>query len=220
MTFRMHLVARMGAVAFGLLPALALGQVYKCVDSAGRVTYQESPCDGGAQGGRVQLPLDTASTREAPEVEARWRESAMRHEVAKGMPKRWVQQALGVPAQIRRGVADDGATEIWTYEMPDAMVNVGFAANVVTWKHSEPRARNERAQGADAARSRVAADRNCSDVLTELGAPSSRDNIKLATTGGDAVRYTYDPVPGGLPVRLTFTCADGRVVAVSRGIPR
>jgi Domain of unknown function (DUF4124) len=220
MTFRVHVIARIAAVAFALLPGPVLGQVFKCVDGAGRVTYQESPCNGNTQGGRVELPLDAASTREAPEVEARWRESAMRHEVTKGMPKRWVQQALGVPAQIRRAVSDEGATEIWTYDTPGGTVNVGFAANVVAWQRNEPRASNERAQGADAARSRVAAERNCDEVLKELGAPSTRDNIKLTTTGSDSVRYTYDPIPGGLPVRLSFTCSGGRVIAVSRGIPR
>lgn len=205
-----------------LLPAIALAQVFKCVDGAGRVTYQETPCSGGAQGGRVELSLDNGTPREAPEVEARWRDAAARREVAQGMPKRWVQQALGLPTGIRRGDPADAATEIWSYDAPGGSTRVGFAGNVVAWQRSEPRttAASAKAENADAPRSRVAADRKCDEVLAELGPAASQQSIPLATGGGNAVRYTYDPVPGGLPVQLTFTCADGRVVAVSRGIAR
>jgi hypothetical protein len=136
------------------------------------------------------------------------------------MPKRWAQQALGVPVQIRRAAPTDAATEIWVYDTRAGTTQVGFAGNVVAWTRNEPRAAGASsvAENADTARSRVAADRKCDEVLAEVGAPAKRENIRLDATGADAMRYTYDPLPGGLPVRLTFTCAGGRVVAVSRGV--
>lgn len=220
MRFHPKAVALAGAMA--MLSSVALADIFKCVDGAGRVTYQESPCGNGAHGTRVELSLDNVVSREAPEVEARWREAAARHEVTQGMPKRWVQQARGLPVQIRRGTANDAATEVWVYEAPSGSTQVGFAGNLVAWTRSEPRAMAASAatENADAARSRVAADRKCDEVLAEIGAPSTRENIRLPATDAEVVRYTYDPVAGGLPVRLTFTCADGRVVAVSRGVPR
>jgi hypothetical protein len=133
-----------------------------------------------------------------------------------------VQQALGVPAAIRRGTPNDGASEIWSYDLPAGTTRVGFAGSVVAWQRTEPRggAASPAAENADAARGRVAVDRKCDEVLAELGPAASKENIRLTTSAADAVRYTYDPVAGGLPVRLTFTCSDGRVVAVSRGVPR
>jgi hypothetical protein len=241
MAFRSQDIALV--VAMTLVPAVACAEVFKCVDGAGRITYQESACASGERGGAVVLPEQSVEVRESPEVEAAWRAAATRHEVIKGMPKRWVQQALGVPAAMRPGTPTDAATEVWSYELPAGTTRVGFSGNLVAWQRTEPRAAkaspvgdargaaaaptaeprsiatSPAAENADAVRSRVAVDRKCDEVLAELGPAASQQNIQL-TAGADGVRYTYDPVAGGLPVRLTFTCADGRVVAVSRGVPR
>lgn len=200
----------------------ALAEVYKCVDAAGRVTYQETRCVGVNRGGPVELLLDNGNARESADTESRWRAAAATHEVVTGMPKRWVQQALGLPAQVQRGAPADAASEVWTYRTPAGVTRIGFAANVVAWQRTEARPpASGAADGADAVRSRVAADRDCAEVLAELGPPAGTQPIEQdGGLSAGAVRYTYDPVPGGLPVRLTFSCAAGRVVAVSRGIPR
>ena len=241
MAFRFPLTVL--AVTMTLVPAVACAEVFKCVDGAGRITYQESPCTAGERGGAVVLPEQSVEVRESPEIEAAWRAAATRHDVIKGMPKRWVQQALGVPTAIRAGTPSDAATEVWSYELPVGTTRIGFTGNIVAWQHTEPRvagaapaapargtaaspatqprglAASPGAENADSVRSRVAVDRKCDEVVAELGPAASQQNIEL-TAGADGVRYIYDPVPGGLPVRLTFTCADGRVVAVSRGVPR
>lgn len=38
-----------------ILPALASGAVYKCVDSDGRITFSDRACDGAAQVGTVEV---------------------------------------------------------------------------------------------------------------------------------------------------------------------
>ena len=69
-------------------------------------------------------------------------------------------------------------------------------------------------------------DQSCDAVLGALGAPQAQANVRVTAGSGDAARqvdatrYIYEPIPGGLPVRLSFNCADGRVLAVSRDIPR
>jgi hypothetical protein len=84
MAFRLRGIALVGAMA--ALPVAAHADVFKCVDNAGRITYQESACGSGVRGGRVELPEESVSVREPPEVEAAWRAAASRREVTKGMP--------------------------------------------------------------------------------------------------------------------------------------
>jgi len=136
MAFRFPLTVL--AVTMTLVPAVACAEVFKCVDGAGRITYQESPCTAGERGGAVVLPEQSVEVRESPEIEAAWRAAATRHDVIKGMPKRWVQQALGVPTAIRAGTPSDarcgttavngrGALEIST-TMPPLPRNVLHAS--------------------------------------------------------------------------------------------
>jgi len=217
----------------------ALAQVFKCVDTLGRVTYQESPCPGTDAGRAVELFLDNGSARDSPDVEARWRAAALQHEVLPGMPRRWVVQALGMPAQMRAGAPNEGVREVWTYQSPTSIVRVGFVGDVAAWSRTEPAAPlaplNRPAvppappaavDNADAARSKVSVDQKCDDVLSALGTPQAQANVRVnagaagAERAVDATRYTYEPVPGGLPLRLSFSCAEGRVLAVSRDVPR
>ena len=205
-------------------------QVYKCVDAGGRVTYQQAPCPSSHRGGQLELFLDNGSGRDSPETEARWRQLAEQHEVATGMPKRWVQTALGSPTEQRAGTTAEGASEVLTFVQPTQVQKVGLLAGVVAWSRSESTLGTGVAgvstEQADALRSRVAADRNCEEVLGELGAPTGQEPARVVIgTGGtvrsaDGTRYSYEPVPGGLPARLSFVCVDGRVVSVARDVPR
>ena len=220
--------------AFALVTAAPVGaQVFKCVDANGHVTYQQAPCPTSHRGGQLELFLDNGSGRDSPETEARWRQLAAQHEVATGMPKRWLQQSLGAPAEQRPGTTAEAASEVLTFVQPTQVVKVGLLAGVVAWSRAEstlgtgggtPAAATT--EGADAARGRVAADRNCEEVLGELGLPQGQEPTRVVVgTGGtirsaEGTRYSYEPVPGGLPARLSFVCVDGRVVSVARDVPR
>jgi uncharacterized protein DUF4124 len=52
--------------ATAALPAMA--QVFRCVGAGGAVTYQQQPCEGGAQGGPTQIPT-TFPDHVAPRAE-------------------------------------------------------------------------------------------------------------------------------------------------------
>ena len=207
----------------------AAGQVFKCVDASGRVTYQQAPCPASHRGGPVELYLDNGSSRDSPEADARWRALAEQHDVAVGMPKRWVQQSLGAPTEQRPGTTAEGASEVLTYVQPTQVMKVGLLAGVVAWSRGESTlgtGNGMTTEQADAARGRVAADRNCNDVLNELGLPQAQEPARVVVgTGGtvrsaEGTRYSYEPVPGGLPARLSFVCVDSRVVSVARDVPR
>ena len=235
MPLRRWIRAAIAALACSIVPAAA-AQVFKCVDALGRVTYQETPCPAAQPGRPLELFLDNGSARDSPDVEARWRAAALQHEVLPGMPRRWVVQSLGQPAQVRPGAPNEGVREVWTYQMPTAVVRVGFVGEVAAWSRTEPTvplaplARASPAtvagEGADARRSKVSVDQSCDEVLGALGAPQAQANVRVTAGGAgaerqvDATRYIYEPVPGGLPVRLSFSCADGRVLTVSRDVPR
>ena len=63
-------------------------------------------------------------------------------------------------------------------------------------------------------------------ALGELGLPQGQEPTRVVVgTGGtirsaDGTRYSYEPVPGGLPARLSFVCVEGRVVSVARDVAR
>ena len=219
-----------GALALGALAPAASAQVYKCVDATGHVTYQQTPCPPAQRGGQLELFLDNGSGRDTPDVEARWKAIADAHDVVTGMPKRWVQLSLGAPGEVRPGTTADNASEIWIYPSSTQVLRVGFLANVVAWTRSESTlgtgTTGTTTEAADAMRSRVAADRNCDEVLSELGLPQGQEPTRVTVgTGGtlrsaEGVRYSYEPVPNGLPTRLSFVCVDGRVVSVARDVPR
>jgi hypothetical protein len=217
-------------VCLGLLTCDVQAEVYKCSDASGHITYQQSPCSGAHRGGPVELLLDNGSGQAAPEVEARWRTAASQHEVVAGMPKRWVREALGPPADVRRGAPGDQAGEVWTWRTPVATVRVGFIGDAVTWRRSEANAGDAApaattaGDGPDAVRSRVALDRSCDETLAELGNADRQETVRVPGPGGrsqaDATRYVYEAVAGSLPVRLAFTCVNGLVRDVTRDVAR
>jgi len=225
----LNLLAVLAATTLLGAAAPAAAQVFKCVDPSGKVTYQQAPCPPAHRGGPLELSLDNGSSRDAPEAEARWRSLAGQHDVATGMPKRWVQQSLGAPSEQRPGTTAEGATEVLTFVQPTQVVRVGLVAGVVAWSRAESTlgtGTGNTVESADAARSRVAADRSCDEVLTELGLPQGQEPARVVVgTGGsvrpaDGMRYMFEPVPGGLPARLSFVCVDGRVVSVARDVAR
>ena len=238
------------SIVLVLTASAAHGQVFKCLDASGNVTYQQEPCTGGAKGAPVELRTDNAQSQDAADRDGRWRIAAERGTVIPGMPKRWVQQALGQPREIRRGTPTEGVAEVWLYETARGPLQIGFRTNAVEWSRgagasaaaataagtpmpaptsdvpaslaaSSVTASSGPTVAGESARSRVAADRRCDEVLAELGPASRREN--LPPTGEppvEGVRYLYDPLPGGLPLRLSFTCIDGRIASVSRDIAR
>ena len=128
----------------GLSPALALAlglafapaataQVYKCVDGAGRTTYQQTPCPVTQKGSRVELKSDNGSTREVVEEEPDWSVAARTGELSAGMSKRWVQQALGPPLECRPGQADEKASEVCLFETVKGRLRTGLNNGAVVW---------------------------------------------------------------------------------------
>jgi hypothetical protein len=235
MPMRRLLIATVTVLALPLAPADA--QVFKCVDAAGNVTYQQEACAGGAKGAAVDLKTDNAQSQDPGDRDGRWRTAAQQGQVIQGMPKRWVQQALGQPREIRRGTAAENVPEVWVYQTPNGPMRVAFRTNAVEWTRTDPptgpaapppsppavlaATAGGPSVAGETARSRVAADRKCDEVTAELGPPSKLETIQgTGERPAETTRYTYEPLAGGLPLRLSFTCVDGRVTSVARDIVR
>jgi len=222
-----------GAALAGALPAHA--QVFKCVDGAGRTTYQQEPCAKDMRGARIEIVPDNGSTQEPAALEAQWSAAARGGQVLAGMPKRFVRDAYGVPAEVRAGTSADRASEIWIFRNPSGARRVGFLDGRVTWERGEdassaPPAPDEagdtasRREGAPlAARRQITGGRDCSSVIDEAGRPDRSEGVQIAVPGpsgqtvlAPAIRHVYDD-DGGSPARtLAFTCLNGVVGEVER----
>ena len=82
------------------LPAVA--QVYKCVDKAGRITYQQQRCPDAQKGSRLDVPLNNGSVQD-DDTDGQWAAKASRKEVGVGMPRAYVVKAYGTPQEMRAG---------------------------------------------------------------------------------------------------------------------
>lgn len=122
------------------LPALGAapdpGQIFKCTDGSGNVTYQNEPCPKNMKAGKVDI-FDNSWTSDRLEKEADWRRNAGEHRVVTGMPLPFVREALGEPAEVR-ATATAGAAEVWLYNFPDRNVQVGVLNNQVLWFREAP----------------------------------------------------------------------------------
>ena len=99
--------------------APAAAQVYKCIDRAGRVTYQQQPCPDAQTGGPMSsIIVDNSRTQAGDDENADWTEHIKRKQVVQGMPRAVVIQAYGSPQEMRPGRARENATEVWSYRRP------------------------------------------------------------------------------------------------------
>jgi hypothetical protein len=210
--------------------ATAQGNVVKCVDANGNITYQDVPCTAGQAGRSVELPK-----AEAREDTSAWEAAARDARVVKGMPKRWVLRSRGAPAEIRPATISERATEVWRYSAKDGALLVGFAGPDVAWVRDEGAARAAPPPppdaGADAimrgAQNRrfVIAGRFCEHVFAEIGAADREEPIAAPpdATGAPTpagTRYTYEPKAGDPQMRTVFSCVGGKVADVERTVVR
>jgi len=210
--------------------AVAQGNVVKCIDANGNITYQDVPCTAGHVGRSVELPQ-----AEAREDTSAWEAAARDARVVKGMPKRWVLRARGAPAEIRPATISEQATEVWRYSAKDGALLVGFAGPDVAWVRDESAARAAAppSAGADAitrgAQNRrfVIAGRFCEHVFAEIGAAdreeplaSPADAAGAPTPAPAGTRYTYEPKAGDPQMRTVFSCVGGKVADVERTVVR
>lgn len=196
--------------------------VIKCVDADGNITYQDSACAGGQAGRALALPK-----AESRDDAGAWEAAAKEAKVVPGMPKRWVLQARGAPAEIRPGKPGDNATEVWRYGTKEGVTLIGFAGSNVAWQRNE--AATAAAAGVGAGRSATApaeattrgpqnrrfviAGRYCEHVFAEIGAADRQDPLPVAGAGN---RYVYEPQPGDPQMRTSFSCIGGKVADVER----
>jgi uncharacterized protein DUF4124 len=217
-------------IALGLLAfaAIAQGNVVKCVDANGNITYQDVPCTPGQAGRSVELPK-----AEAREDTSAWEAAARDARVVKGMPKRWVLRSRGAPAEIRPATINEKATEVWRYSAKDGALLVGFAGPDVAWVRDEAVSGGAApsANGGDAAtrgaqnRRFVIAGRFCEHVFAEIGVADREEPLASPANAAGApapagTRYTYEPNAGDPQMRTVFSCVGGKVADVERTVVR
>ena len=209
-------------------------QVYKCLDGSGRTTYQQEPCAKTERGARVDILPDNGSTREPAALEARWLAAAKQGQVMPGMPKKYVRDAYGAPAEVRGGSAVDRVSEVWVFRNPGGTRSVGFLDGRVAFDRGEdassaPPVQDERADtaarrdasGMVASRRSITAGRDCGSVIDGAGRPDRSEGLQIPGNAGasvPAMRHVYEDDGGSPPQPMAFTCANGIVQNVERSI--
>jgi hypothetical protein len=215
---------------------LAHAQVYRCVDPAGRTTYQQEPCAKTEKGARVELQPDNGSSRDSAALEAQWSGAAKQGQVVTGMPKRFVQVAYGTPAEIRGGSTTDRVSEIWIFRHPGGTRRVGFLDGRVAFDRGEdassapptPEEIADTSSRRDAsptviARRTITPGRDCGGVISEAGTPDRSEGIQVPSPGpGGAMtmvpgmRHFYGDDGSATSRPMAFTCLNGVVADVER----
>lgn len=212
-------------VALGLA-APAIAQVFKCVDPNGHTTYQQSPCSGGQRGGTVELKESVTNTPGAGE--SVWSAAAREQRVVVGMPKPFVTEALGKPAQIRAPRAGEAGNEVWVYSRSGQATRLGFLDNAVAWVLNDSPAPESRAKSPAASdasggdrearvRDALVVGKNCTAALQDAGPPNREEPLAAGTSSGARYVYTFDAANAN--AFAAFICLNGRVTSVERYVP-
>jgi hypothetical protein len=210
-----------GIAAVAMSPPL-WAEVYKCVDAQGHVTYQEEPCKGGQRGGAVDLK-DALTVRPST-AEPGWSIPAREGKVLAGMPKPFVAEALGKPAEIRAPRSGENGNEVWVYPPKAGQVTrIGFQNNAVAWIRSDSVQPDKAAAGAPPndrearVRDALQVGRPCSAVLQEAGAADREEPLSAGTMSGARYVYAFDAANAN--AYAAFVCLGGRVTSVERYTP-
>jgi hypothetical protein len=193
----------MNACPFLAVTALAMAavaapcahaQIYKCVDKAGRTTYQQAPCADVQKGGPLTITIDNGGAR--PNDDATdWAAMAREKKVVVGMPRGFVAQAWGTPAEMRSARIGEAPGDVWVYRRNGADARVGLRGGVVAWLNeaTDPVVASP-AAGASFRQS-LAAGAACGTLEQELGKP-------------DVVEDDVDPALGRMVTRMMWKETD------------
>ena len=209
------------------LAAPAVAQVFKCVDKGGHTTYQQAPCAGGQQGGTVKL--EESVTNRPGGSEAMWSAAAREQRVVVGMPKHFVTEALGSPAEIRAPRSGESGSEVWVYSKAGQTTRLGFLNNAVAWMRGDSPASEARGPVPSAAggspgsdretrvRDALAVGKTCAAALQDAGPADREEPLSAGAISG--ARYVYQFDPANANALAAFVCLNGRVTSVERYIP-
>ncbi|MEP7329728.1 MAG: DUF4124 domain-containing protein [Betaproteobacteria bacterium] len=217
-----HSRVAMTALVRGAVVTLLIGialpvtaQVFKCVDKAGRTTYQQQPCPDANKSSRMDLPINNGSgMNDAADND--WSAMAKRKEVAIGMPRAFVVQAHGTPQEMRPGRADENAIEVWRYRRPDLDLALGFNKGLVAWTNNNfSDAPAVALEPEPSVRKNFYVARKCADLVAEAGAPTAINEELDEAMARKVMRHVWESAPGDRE-RTMVTCVDGVVMRVER----
>ena len=206
-----------GAAVLAALAALAApaadAQVYKCVDRAGRTTYQQQPCPESQKGGRVELHVGAVPAKDDDD-DAELATRSRLKEVAAGMPRALVVQAWGAPQEMRPPRAGEDASEVWVYRRTDLEARVGFRNNVVAWLNHGSEDAAQAAAAAATPRQALVPGRPCATLEADLGPAEGIEEDFDAAVRLRVLHYRWSPTTADN--ETTFVVCDQGVVASVR----
>ena len=217
-----------------LLPAAATADVYKCTDASGHVTYQQAPCAGGQRGASIELSdpvLARPGALSSDKAEALWHAAAREGRAVVGMPKPFVTQGMGSPAEIRAPRTGEAGSEVWVYPKGAQVTRIAFHDNVVAWMRTDATPAAKPSGTAATPASGAVADREtrvrealtigktCTAALQDAGPPDREDPLSVGQGAGVGARYVYVFDATNANAYAAFVCLNGRITSVERYLP-
>lgn len=230
--FTRTVLAAVAPAALAVLATGAWGQVFKCVDRAGHTTYQQAPCRGGQTGSAIELadPVtgQPGSAVPSDKAEAIWHAAARERRAIVGMPKTFVTQGLGSPAEIRAPRTGEAGSEVWVYRKGAEVMRIGFQDNAVAWMRSDAVAVERPGGTATSAspvdrearvREALTIGKTCTAALQDAGPPDKEEPLSVGQGAGTGMRYLYVFDASNANAYAAFVCLGGRVTSVERYLP-
>ena len=217
MTVRCTSHAAVLAALVALAASAADAQVYKCVDRAGRTTYQQQPCPESQKGGRVELNVGAAPAPARNDDDAELAMRARLKEVGVGMSRALVVQAWGPPQEMRPPRAGEDAAEVWAYRRTDLDARIGFRNGAVAWIQHGPQDGAAAPGAAASVRPGLAPGRACATLEADLGPAAAIEEDFDPAVGRRVVSYRWAPTTADN--ETTFVVCDQGVVASVRRAP-
>jgi hypothetical protein len=198
-------------------PAVVDAQVYKCVDRAGRTTYQQQPCPEAQKGGRLSLSVDSGSMQQRGDATpADLDPQARLKKIVPGMTRAAVAQAHGAPQEMRPGRPGENAPEVWIYRRTDLAGRIGFREGVVAWVSDDVQADGTVNTGAvGTPRQALAVGTPCAAAEGSLGAAETLEEDYDSASARKVLRMIWPPTTAD-PERTVVTCDGGVIARVDR----
>lgn len=230
-----HMLPRlMPLLVLALVPAAATAQVYKCTDVSGHVTYQQAPCAGSQRGAPIELSdpvLGRPGALSSDKAEALWHAAAREGRAVVGMPKPFVTQGMGSPAEIRAPRGGEAGGEVWVYPKGTQVTRIGFQDNAVAWMRTDATPPDKPAGTAATPAAVAVADREtrvrealtigktCTAALQDAGPPDRDESLSVGQGAGVGARYVYVFDATNANAYAAFVCLNGRITSIERYLP-
>ena len=129
------MIRQAGLITIGIIvTATAHAQAYRCKDAAGKVSYQEAPC----QADQAQKEVEIKKAAPLSEDDQRILKATASGKVTRGMTAAQVRSSWGAPTKINQSTGSYGVHEQWVYDRGNFRAQYVYLQNGVVTSFQSP----------------------------------------------------------------------------------